>query len=150
MGDHTGSRLYWDLVDPGHAEGADLSYQDYNQAGAYFAFLSCEPDETQANLARIHQVFADVDAQGITQDELTQAKNKVLARSVLRSERPMGRLSSLGFNWTYRREYVAVADELDLYTKVTLADVRRVLDRFPLGRMTVVTVGPTTDIQPVG
>lgn len=149
LGDHTGSRLYWELVDPGYAEGADLSYQDYNQAGAYYTFLSCEPDATQENLAKVHQVYADVDANGITEEELNQAKNKVLARSVLRSERPMGRLSSLGFNWTYRREYIAVADELELFNRVTLADVRRVLDRYPLARMTTVTVGPTTDLQPV-
>ena len=43
LGDHTGSRLYWALIDPGHADGAELSYQDYNQAGAFFTFLSCEP-----------------------------------------------------------------------------------------------------------
>ena len=34
LGDHTGSRLYWALIDPGYADGAELSYQDYNQAGA--------------------------------------------------------------------------------------------------------------------
>ena len=45
---------------------------------------------------------------GLTEDELSQAKNKVLARSVLRSERPMGRLASLGFHWMYRRAYISV------------------------------------------
>ena len=44
LGDHTGSRLYWALIDPGYADGAELSYQDYNQAGTFFTFLSCEPD----------------------------------------------------------------------------------------------------------
>ena len=150
LGDHTGSRLYWDLVDPGHAEGAELSYQDYNQAGAYYTFLSCEPEETQANLERVHRVFVAVDAGGITEGELNQAKNKVLARSVLRSERPMGRLSSLGFNWTYRREYLSVETELDLFSHVTLTDVRRVLDRYPLSKLTIVSVGPTTDVRPIG
>lgn len=149
VGDHTGSRLYWELVDPGHAEGADLSYQDYNRAGAYFAFLSCEPDETQANLSRLAAVFAAIDAEGVTADELDQAKNKVLARSVLRSERPMGRLSTLGFNWTYRREYLPVTAELEHYQRVTVDDIRRVLDRYPLARMTVVTVGPTTEVRPI-
>ncbi len=57
LGDHTGSRLYWTLIDPGLADGAELSYQDYNQAGAFFTFLSCEPDETQANLERIGDVY---------------------------------------------------------------------------------------------
>ena len=70
-------------------------------------------------------------AEGITEEELTQAKNKVLARSVLRSERPMGRLASLGFHWTYRREYLSVDRELEAFSRVTLADLRRVLDAWP-------------------
>ena len=60
LGDHTGSRLYWTLIDPGLADGAELSYQDYNQAGTFFTFLSCEPDETQANLGRIAEVYRSV------------------------------------------------------------------------------------------
>jgi predicted Zn-dependent peptidase len=148
LGDHTGSRLYWALIDPGHADGAEVSYQDYNQAGAFFTFLSCEPGATQANLGRIADVYRTILAEGPTADELSQAKNKVLARSVLRSERPMGRLASLGFHWIYRREYLSVADELEAFSRVTLDDLRRVLDRWPLLPMTVVSVGPTTDVHP--
>jgi predicted Zn-dependent peptidase len=148
LGDHTGSRLYWTLIDPGYADGVEVSYQDYNQAGAFFTFLSCEPDGAQANLARIAQVFRDTMTADLAADELTRAQNKVLSRSVLRSERPMGRLASLGFHWAYRREYLSVADELDAFSRVTLADVRRVLDQWPLLPMTIVSVGPTTEIQP--
>ena len=149
LGDHTGSRLYWALVDPGHADGAELSYQDYNQAGALFSFVSCSPDEAQANLERVAGLYREVAAEGVSADELNQAKNKVLARTVLRSERPMGRLASLGFHWTYRRAYQSVAEELDAFSRVTLDDVRGVLDRWPLLPMSVVSVGPTTDIKPV-
>jgi predicted Zn-dependent peptidase len=148
IGDHTGSRLYWALVDPGHADGAELSYQDYNQAGAMFTFLSCAPEETTENLARIAEVYREILKDGLTDEELARAKNKVLARSVLRSERPMGRLPSLGFHWTYRREYLSVADELEAFNKVSLADIRKVLDRWPLLPMTVVSVGPTIDVKP--
>ena len=149
LGDHTGSHLYWALVDPGCADGAELSYQDYNQAGAFFSFLSCAPDEAQTNLGRMVEVYREVLRAGVSDDELTQAKNKVLARSVLRSERPMGRLASLGFHWTYRRAYLPVTDELEAYSRVTVADVRRVLERWPLLPLSVVTVGPTTEITPV-
>src|SRR5262249_39198606 len=31
LGDHTGSRLYWSLIDPGYADGVEVSYQDYNR-----------------------------------------------------------------------------------------------------------------------
>ena len=88
LGDHTGSRLYWALIDPGYADGAELSYQDYNQAGAFFTFLSCEPDSTRENLERVGEVYQALMHAGPTEEELAQAKNKVLARSVLRSERP--------------------------------------------------------------
>jgi len=148
LGDHTGSRLYWDLVDPGHADGVDLSYQDYNGAGAFYTFLSCEPDQAQANLGRIGAAYRLIGAEGPTDEELTQAKNKVLARTVLRSERPMGRLMPLGFHWTYRREHLPVAGEMEAYSAVTAADLRRVLDCWPLLPMTVVSVGPTTEIRP--
>jgi predicted Zn-dependent peptidase len=148
LGDHTGSRLYWALIDPGYADGAELSYQDYNQAGAFYTFLSCEPGETQANLGRIAKVYRTMLAEGPTAEELSQAQNKVLARSVLRSERPMGRLASLGFHWAYRRAYLSVAEELEAFSRVSLSDLRRVLDRWPLVPMTVVSVGPTTDVQP--
>lgn len=147
LGDHTGSRLYWTLIDPGFADGVEVSYQDYNQAGALFTFLSCDPGETQANLGRIREVYQAATTEGITEEELTQAKNKVLARSVLRSERPMGRLASLGFHWTYRREYLSVAQELEAFSRVTLDDLRRVLKEWPLLPMTIVSVGPTTDVH---
>ncbi len=148
LGDHTGSRLYWTLVDPGLADGAELSYQDYNRAGTFYTFLSCEPGSTQDNLARIQQVYSEVMASGPSEEELTQAQNKVLARTVLRSERPMGRLASLGFHWTYRREHLTVERELEAFSRVTLADLRRLLAAYPLLPMTIVSVGPTTDVQP--
>ena len=149
LGDHTGSRLYWNLIDPGYADGVEFSYQDYNGAGAFFTFLSCEPDEAQANLERIYATYREAMGQGVTAEELEQAQNKVLARTVLRSERPMGRLMSLGFHWTYRHEHLPVEQELEAYSKVTINDIRRVLERWPLLPMTVVSVGPTTEITPV-
>ncbi len=148
LGDHTGSRLYWELIDPGHADGAEISYQDYNQAGAFFTFLSCEPDSTRENLGRVADVYKDLMRDGPTREELVQAKNKVLARSVLRSERPMGRLASLGFHWMYHGAYISVEQELEAFGRVTLTDLRRLLEQWPLWPMTVVSVGPTTDVRP--
>jgi predicted Zn-dependent peptidase len=147
LGDHTGSRLYWELIDPGHADAAELSYQDYNAAGAFYTFLSSEPEGVQANLERIAALFARTMAEGPAAEELTQAQNKVMARVVLRSERPMGRLMPLGFHWTYRHEYMSIERELEAYSRVTLADLRRVLERWPLVPLTIVSVGPTTDVH---
>ncbi|MDG3007013.1 M16 family metallopeptidase [Paludisphaera mucosa] len=148
LGDHTSSQLYWALIDPGYADGAEMSYQDYNQAGGFYSFLSCEPGDVQANLARVAKVYRGVMEQGVTEAELSQAKNKVLARSVLRSERPMGRLASLGFHWVYRRAYLPVEHELESFSKVSLDQVRRLVREWPLWPMTIVSVGPTTKVKP--
>jgi predicted Zn-dependent peptidase len=142
LGDHTSSRLYWELIDPGHADGVDLSYQDFNQAGAFFTFLSCDPELAGENLERIGRVYREIAAEGPTEDELEQARNKVMARVVIRSERPMGRLMPLGYHWAYRREYMPIEKEMAAYAAVTVEDIKRVLAEYPLMPMTVVTAGP--------
>jgi predicted Zn-dependent peptidase len=146
LGDHTGSRLYWDLIDPGFADGAEVSFQEYNHAGAFFTFVSCTPDEAQANLERVASLYRELSTGGPTSDELERARNKVMARHVLRNERPGPRMMSLGLNWTYRRKYLTIEADLQAYSRVTMADLRRVLERWPLWPATVVTVGPTTDV----
>ena len=41
----------------------------------------------------------------------------------------MGRLSSLGFHWMYRRLYIPVEEELEAYSRVTVEDLRRLVAR---------------------
>jgi predicted Zn-dependent peptidase len=148
LGDSTGSRLYWELIDPGHADGVEVSYQDYNRGGAYYTFLSCDPAGATENLDRIAEVYRALHHDGPTEAELIQAQNKVMARTVLRSERPMGRLMPLGFHWSYHRAYVSVEQELDAFSAVTIADLRRLLEQWPLLPMSIVSVGPTTEVKP--
>ena len=60
----------------------------------------------------------------------------------------MGRLMTLGFHWTYRKEHLPIEQELEAYSAVTLEDLRRVTHRWPLLPLSTVTVGPTTDLRP--
>ena len=142
VGDDSNSRLFWELVDPGHVESADLGYNEYDGAGTWMTYLSCMPDDTESNIRRMESVFEDVNRDGIRIDELEQAKNKVASRIVLRGERPMGRLSSLGGNWVYRGEYASVADDLERIRSVSLEDIRELLDKYPIRMNTTVGVGP--------
>ncbi|MBL8849440.1 MAG: insulinase family protein [Planctomycetaceae bacterium] len=142
IGDGQGSRLYWELVDPGHVESADLSFHDFDGCGAWVTYFCCRPDEAQANLARVREMYAAVMRDGVEDDELERAGNKAASRIVLQSERPIGRLSSLGANWVYRREYRSVRDDLQSIAAVTRDDIRQLLNEFPLPAETIVTVGP--------
>lgn len=147
VGDDSGSRLFWDLVDPGYVEAADLGYNEYDGAGTWMTYLSCMPDEVEENLARMQKVFDDINSNGVTAEELEQAKNKVASRIVLRGERPMGRLTSLGGNWVYRGEYNAVADDLQIVRGVSLQDITELLRVFPIAMNTTVGVGPRAELK---
>jgi len=147
LGEDGGSRIYWEIVDPGHADFADLGYYDYDGSGAYMTWLGCQPASTADNLKRIHEIYDDVNRNGVTEIELDQAKNKIASRIVLRSERPMGRLSSLGSNWVYRQEYRSVSDDLAALKALTLDDIRMSLERYPLVACTTAAVGPLSELN---
>jgi predicted Zn-dependent peptidase len=48
----------------------------------------------------------------------------------------------LGQNWQYCREYRPVAADLETVAQITTADIRALLDRYPLAMQTTSVVGP--------
>ena len=146
LGDDTGSRLYWDLIDPGLAEHAHLSHLEHQEAGLYVTQLSCAPDRAADNLQRVLKIYRQAESEGIAEEELQQAKSKWSSHIVLFSERPRGRLFAVGSEWVQRRRYRSVRDVLEAVRGVTCDDVSRVLARFPLSRNTTVTIGPLAEL----
>ncbi len=132
LGDGSGSRLYWELVDPGLAEHAGLGHHDFLDAGLFITQLSCEPDDVDPLLDRILGVYATAARDGITAAEFEQARNKAAGRVVLAGERPRRRLFDIGLDWSHARRYRSVADILGLVEGVRLEDVHRVLAAWPL------------------
>ena len=145
LGDDSGSRLYWELIDPGLAESASLGHYEYLGAGMFFTWVSCAPESARDIFDRLEKVQRQAEQDGLTSEELCQAQNKIKARVVLGSERPRNRLFNVGGNWMQRSEYRSVADDLAAVDAVTLDDVHRVLAQYPLSRSTTVTIGPLAD-----
>jgi predicted Zn-dependent peptidase len=136
VGDDSGSRLYWALVDPGHADSADCTYVENDGTGAVYVSLSCEPENTAGNIDTATEVLKEVQKGGITEAELHQAKSKILSRVVRGSERPMGRMQA-----------IAVDAELANFDAVSLADIRAYLEAYPIDRATVVAFGPLKEMN---
>jgi len=150
VGDDAGSRLYWALVDPGLAESADMSFHDYEGTGAYYASFSCEPGNTRKDLAIVQRVLRSVQQDGVSAKELHQAKSKILSRVVRGGERPMGRMQAIGMDWIYLGKYRTVDEELEAYDAVNVKMVRKLLDKYPLDRLTTFALGPLKKLAPVG
>jgi predicted Zn-dependent peptidase len=142
VGDDSGSRLYWSLVDPGLAESADMSFHDYEGTGAFYTSFSCEPENTQKNLSIVHRVLHSVQQDGVSEEELQQAKSKILSRIVRASERPMGRMQAIGMDWIYLGKYRTADEELKAYDAVSLKAIRRLLEKYPLDKVTTLALGP--------
>jgi predicted Zn-dependent peptidase len=148
LGDDTGSRLFWELVDPGLAETASVGHCEFEGAGALMTYLCCDPDCAEENLQRILDLFRRAEHEGVTKAELEQARNKVSSRIVLSGERPRGRLFAVGGDWVHRREYRSVRDDLDALAAISVDDVVAVLAKYPLSMSTTVTIGPRAEVAP--
>ena len=142
LGDDSGSRLFWELVDPGIAEVAALNHYEYQGAGVFYTQIHCAPEDADEVYQRAMQIYEAVHAEGITESELRQAKNKARSQLVLASELPSRRMSSVGGDWFYRREYRPLEEDLDLFASIQLEHVADVLRRYSLLEGTTLTIGP--------
>ncbi|MHC4551206.1 MAG: M16 family metallopeptidase [Planctomycetota bacterium] len=142
LGDETGSRYYWSLVDPAMADAAGMHCESMDGAGVFYSYICCAPEKVEKVVETLNSLLADVSANGVTEAELETARNKVLSAMTLKCEQPMGRLVSLGFNWIYNHEYMTVGQEVQQIKDVTLADINGLIEQLNPARYTLMSLGP--------
>lgn len=145
LGDDSGSRYYWELVDPGIAEFASLETYEFQGTGLFMNYACCAPEEAPQVLDVMEAEIAKAIREGVTARELELVKNKVCSHTVLRSERPSGRLFSVGSNWVQRGAMRTVAESVKAYQNVTLDDIHAVLEKYRFHLASTTTVGPLTE-----
>lgn len=146
IGDDTGSRLFWELVDTGRAEYASISAHEFQGCGIYLGSLCCAPEDAAENLQRLTDVVRKVEAEGVTEQELIQAKNKICASIVLQSERPTNRMFAVGNSWIQRRQYKTVREAVSAYRNVTLDDIHAILKKYPPSQTATIAIGPLKEL----
>ncbi len=144
VGDGTGSRFFWELVDKAIAETAALEFAPMDGTGAYCTYIRCNRENITKAMETVGKIFADATKNGVTKDELIKAKNKVLSALVIKNELPMGRLVDLGFNWTYLGQYRLVEDDVKAVKAVTVAEINALLKDYPLGEFAQFSLGPAS------
>jgi hypothetical protein len=142
VGDYTGSRLFWALVDRGLCESADMGFYEYEAAGAFITSFSCQPERTAECRALALKILHDVQKNGVTEDELKLARTKLASREVRAGERTHRRMLGIGRDWTYLGQYRSLDDELAAIDAVDLKTIRELLDRYRLDNLTTVALGP--------
>ena len=87
VGDDSGSRLYWELVETGLAEYAAIGSYELQGTGLFMTFHGATPEQTPANLDRIRELQLEVERDGVSDEELKRAKSKICSHIILQSER---------------------------------------------------------------
>lgn len=142
IGDSTGSRFFWEIVDPAIAESAGMFCNSMDGTGAFCSYIKCDPENVEKVTQIIKGIFASLADDGISDEELQAAKNKVLSALAIQSEVPMGRLPGLGMNWVYRQEYRSLAQDVADINAVTVEQVNDLIAEFDLGTYTSFSAGP--------
>jgi len=143
VGDSVGSRFFWELVDKALAEAATMQFGPMDGTGTLFSYICCNNKNVSQVLGVVRDIFHSLSQDGITEDELRKAKNKVLSALVIKNELPMGRLVDLGFGWTYLKQYRTIEDDVKAVKTVTVDDIHSLIEQFNPGDFTQFSIGPT-------
>lgn len=130
LGDSSGSRMYWDLINTGLAESAGVDSDERDGAGCFSAYLSTSPDRLEQVISIAKKILST--PRDFSDQDLDRAKAKVCSRIVLDGEMPMGRLMALGLEWTYRKQSTPLSVIIERVRAVSRKDINSALERFAL------------------
>jgi predicted Zn-dependent peptidase len=147
VGDDVGSRFFWELVDKALAESATMQFGPMDGTGAFYSYIRCSTENIAKVLDTVDNILESLTKDGITQEELRAAKNKVLSALVIKNELPMGRLVDLGFNWMYLGRYRKIEEDVSAIKGVTVDDVHGLIEQLQLGDFTQFSLGPQQNNQ---
>ena len=142
VGDEYGSRFYWELVDKAIAEAASMHFGPMDGTGLFYSYLRCSTAKAPEVLDIVTRIFAELAKDGVTEAELTKAKNKVLSALVIKNELSMGRLVDLGFNWVYLNQYRPIEHDVTAIKAVSVEDVNALIGALNPGAFTQFVLGP--------
>jgi len=142
LGDATGSRLYYALIEPAIADEASTSFSPMDKSGGFLTFLSTNSDRASEALKIVQRELDKLMDSCPNDQELQAAKNKIASGATLKGELPMGRLSSVGFDWVYRKQYLPLKEQIERLFAVTPQDLLEVARQYNLAQSTVVALGP--------
>ena len=130
LGDSSGSKLYWKLIDSGLAESAGCDSDQKDNAGCFMAYAST----ASAKLDQVRQILLEVLSRPLDFDDadLERAKTKFCAKIVLSGEMPLGRLMALGTEWSYLKSIHSLQKLITQIKAVTRNDIEKALQRFTL------------------
>ncbi len=126
------SRLYQSLVNEKQlAVASQMIPFSLQYSGALiFVNIPNSTDNVEATKKALDEELAKVIKNGVTQEELTKAKNIEEAGSIMSNKNTLSKAMSIARYWAYYDEPGMINTEIDKYLKVTLDDIKRVAKKY--------------------
>ena len=140
LGDSSGSRLYWELIDKGLADAASIDNEEMDAAGIIYGYVSAPPERVKQVEAILEKVMET--PLEFSDEDLERAKTKIRTRVVLQGESSLRRLLSVGLDWIYREAYSDLDEELARYAAVTRESIAEMLKKYSFRPVTKVHLLP--------
>jgi predicted Zn-dependent peptidase len=142
FGDDTGSRLFWQLVDPGLADLAAVGHYEYESTGVLMSMIAMRPEDAVEVWSQFEDLERRLMSEPPTERELQLAKAKAIASLCLANELSENRMFDIGSQWSTYGEYTTIDELIERFRQVSVADLRRVIQRFPPQHKQVLFIGP--------
>jgi predicted Zn-dependent peptidase len=124
IGDAEGSRFYW-----------------HDRCGSFYISLTTDPARSEQALEIAMKELARVKLD-LSEDEVERAKNKIASSLVLSGEVPLGRMRSIGGQWTYNRDYRSLEEDMATLMALNARSLQDLMAEFTFDPMTIVKLGP--------
>ncbi|GHO53218.1 M16 family metallopeptidase [Ktedonobacter robiniae] len=146
LGDSDGSRLFWNIYQRGLAESASAGIWSMEGTGIMIMESNTTPDSAPRVLKMLRDELNSLLADGVHEDELRRAKDKLISSIVISNESTFVRMRALASDWVIEGRLLSVEEEIERIEKVTPEDVMRALRSFPLREKQVLTaLGPLNE-----
>jgi predicted Zn-dependent peptidase len=137
-----GARLFTEIREKqGLCYSVQAGYSSLKHTGAIFGYSGTSPERAQRTLDSFVVELQRL-AKGITAEELERAKIGMKSRVIMQGESSGARAGALAADFYHRGRTRMLEEVRGLIEGVSLERVNGFLSAHPLGRLTVVTIGP--------
>ncbi len=150
LGDGSGSRLFWNIHQKGLAEAAVAGLMAFHGTGLVELYATTTPTNAPEVLRLMQSELKTLVKEGVHEDELRRAKDKLISQIVLSAEHTNSRMQALPATWLSEGKLKSTEDEVADVEAVTVDKVRETLARFPILDKLIVTAYGPLDKQALG
>jgi predicted Zn-dependent peptidase len=144
LGGGMSSRLFQEIREKRGLAYAIGSYSaSYNEGGLFAVYGGTSPDNMKQVLQVVREQFDDIGNNGVTDYEMTRAKNQIRGALLLGQENMSNRMMRMSKSELYYGRVIPLEELIGKVTNVTHADVREIAHRmFIESELPMAAIGP--------